>query len=327
MNNEGEIPNPKSQLPKLQAGKLLVVVGPTAVGKSAVAIELAERMEGEIISADSRYLYRGLDVGTAKPSLADRVRVPHHLIDIADPDQPVSLAEYQEMAMSVIEGVNGRGRMPLLVGGSGQYVRAIIEGWTVPRYAADRALRAELEAFAERDGVEALHRRLAEVDPAAASSIDARNIRRVIRALEVTLTTGQPFSAQRQKKLPGFPIVVIGLTLARQKLYGRIDARVEAMIASGWVEETRMLAAKGYDWQLPALSAIGYKQIGMYLRGECDLNEAISLIKHDTRRFVRAQDNWFRRNDPTIHWYDVEKLEIERLAAEARLYFGNGHTL
>jgi tRNA dimethylallyltransferase len=321
MNNEmGKIPNPNSQISRLQATKLLVVVGPTAVGKSAIAIELAERLRGEIISADSRYLYRGLEVGTAKPSPADRARVPHHLIDVADPDQPVSLAEYQEMALTSIKEVYERGRLPLLVGGTGQYIRAVVEGWTIPRRMADATLRAELEAIAKRDGVEALHNRLVEVDPLAASAIDSRNIRRVIRALEVTLTTGQPFSAQRQKKPPDFRAVIVGLTLARSKLFARIDARVEAMIASGLVEETKALAAKGYDWQLPALSAIGYKQIGMYLRGECDLKEAIRLIKHDTRRFVRAQDNWFRRDDPDIHWYDVERLEVEQLAVDVKRY-------
>jgi len=307
--------------------KLLVIVGPTAVGKSAAAIELAERLQGEIISADSRYLYRGLEVGVAKPSPADRLRVRHHLIDIADPDQPVSLAEYQEMALALIREVNGRGRMPLLVGGTGQYIRAITEGWTVPRGRVDVTLRAELQSVAEREGPAVLHQRLVEADPVTASKIDPRNVRRVIRALEVTLTTGQPFSVQRQKKPPDFQMVTLGLTLARPELFARIDARLESMLANGLVEETAALAAKGYDWQLPALSAIGYKQIGMMLRGECDLNEAIRLIKHDTRRLVRAQANWFRRDDPAIHWYEVEKLNIGQLAADTKNYFGGGHTL
>ncbi|MBI3241930.1 MAG: tRNA (adenosine(37)-N6)-dimethylallyltransferase MiaA [Chloroflexi bacterium] len=297
----------------LQSLKLLVIVGPTAVGKSAIAVELAERLAGEIISADSRYLYRGLDIGTAKPSLADRARVPHHLIDVTDPDKPWALSEYRQAVDELIAAINARNHWPLLVGGTGQYVRAVLEGWTIPPRAADPALRDELLAFAEREGSEALFRRLAEADPAAAQVIDRRNVRRVARALEVTLATGQPFSAQRQKTPPPYRSIIIGLTLARPILYARIDARIEAMMVKGLVAETQALADKGYAWSLPAMSALGYKQIGMCLRGECDLAEATRLIKHETRRFVRQQANWFRLNDPQIHWYDVEQLEIDKL--------------
>ncbi len=296
--------------------KLLVIVGPTAVGKSAVAIELAERLNGEIISADSRYLYRGLDIGTAKPSLADRARVPHYLIDVTDPDKPWSLSEYRQAADELIKSINGRSRWPLLVGGTGQYIRAVLEGWTIPPRADDPALRAELLAFAEREGSEALYRRLLAADPSAAQVIDSHNVRRVVRALEVTLATGRPFSAQRQKSPPPYRSIVVGLTLARPTLYARIDARVEAMMAKGLVAETQALVAQGYGWSLPAMSAIGYKQVGMFLRGECELAEAVRLIKHETRRFVRHQANWFRANDPQIHWYDVERLEIDQLVEE-----------
>ena len=281
-----------------------------------MAIELAERLGGEIISADSRYLYRGLDIGTAKPSPADRARAPHHLIDVTDPDRPWSLAEYQQAATRLIGEINARGRLPLLVGGTGQYVRAVLDGWTIPKKESDATLRAELESFAGREGAEALHRRLVEADPAAAASIDKRNVRRVIRALEVTLTTGMPFSAQRQKNPPGYRSLLIGLTLPRPKLYARIDARIESMFANGLVEETQALAAKGYDWNLPALSAIGYKQTGMYLRGEIDLDEAKRMIKHDTRRFVRQQANWFKADDPQIHWHDAESVKVEELVED-----------
>ena len=299
---------------------LLVVVGPTAVGKTHVAIELAERLSGEIISADSRYLYRGMDIGTAKPSVADRARAPHHLIDVTDPDQPWSLAQYRDAASLLIVEINQRGRLPILVGGTGQYVQAILEGWSIPKHATDVSLRAELETIAQHSGAEALYRRLQEVDPVAAAHIDSRNTRRVIRALEVTLTTGQPFSAQRQKSPPNYRLLMIGLTLPRPKLYRRIDARVDWMLANGLVAETRALAAKGYAWSLPALSAIGYKQIGMYLRGEIDLAEAERLIKHDTRQFVRRQANWFKTGDPKIQWRDVETLDIDRLADHARAF-------
>jgi len=292
---------------------LLFVVGPTAVGKSSFAIELAERIKGEIISADSRYLYRGMDIGTAKPSLADRVRVSHHLIDVADPDRPWSLAEYAQACKQLIKEINERKSLPLVVGGTGQYVRALLEGWSVPQRAEDSSVRAELQMIAERDGADALYKKLEDADPVAANKIDKRNVRRVIRALEVISITGRLFSDQRNKSQPDFDSKIIGLTLPREKLYARIDARVDSMMANGLVEEMRALMAKGYDWNLPALSAIGYKQVGMYLRGECDLDEAVRLIKHDTRRFVRQQYNWFRLNDPKIKWWDAEGLDVEEV--------------
>jgi len=300
---------------------LLVVVGPTAVGKTPASIALAERLDGEIVSADSRYLYRGLDIGTAKPSLAERARVPHHLIDVTDQDQPWSLAQFRNTALALITEINQRSRLPILVGGTGQYVHALLEGWTIPQREANLALRAELEAFAAAQGLDALFERLRVADPVAAQTIDKRNIRRVVRALEVTLTTGQPFSAQRQKSPPDLNKLIIGLSLPRAKLYQRIDSRIDNMLAAGLVAETQSLAAKGYAWSLPALSAIGYKQVGQYLRGEIDLPEAIRLIKHETRRFVRQQGNWFRADDPSIHWYEADKLDIDELAKSIRAFF------
>ena len=293
--------------------KAVFVVGPTAVGKSSFAIELAERIDGEIISADSRYLYRRMDIGTAKPSPTDRARVPHHLIDVAEPDQPWSLAEYVEACKQLIEEINMRKRLPLVVGGTGQYVRALLEGWSMPKHSNDPSLRAALQLIADRDGIEALYEKLVEADPAAASKIDKRNVRRVIRALEVIAISGRPFSDQRKKSQPGFDYKIVGLTLLRDTLYARIDARVDSMIANGLIDETRALASQGYAWDLPSLSAIGYKQIGMYLRAECDLNEAVRLIKHDTRRFVRQQYNWFRLSDPKIKWWDANEINVEEV--------------
>lgn len=313
MNNgdaESLISNPRSPITNYQ---LLFIVGPTAVGKSSLAIELAERINGEIISADSRYLYRGMDIGTAKPSLADRARVPHHLIDVADPDHPWSLAEYVQACKQLINEINERKNLPLVVGGTGQYVRALLEGWSMPERAEDSSLRAELQVVADRDGVDALYEKLLNADPVSASKIDKRNVRRVIRALEVIAITGRPFSDQRKKSQPDFDYKIVGLTLPREKLYARIDARVDSMMTNGLVDEMRALLAKGYDWHLPALSAIGYKQIGMSLRGECDLDEAVRLIKHDTRRFVRQQYNWFRLNDPKIKWWDAEGVKVEEV--------------
>ncbi|MBM4422384.1 MAG: tRNA (adenosine(37)-N6)-dimethylallyltransferase MiaA [Chloroflexi bacterium] len=314
---------PHASHPTPHAPRLLVIVGPTAVGKTAIAIDLAERINGEIISADSRTLYRGMDIGTAKPTLAERARVAHHLIDVADPDQSWSLAQYRDAAAALIVEINARDRLPMLVGGAGQYIHAILEGWSIPKRAADPQARAELEAIAARDGADELYRRLREIDPLAAASIDSRNVRRVIRALEVTLSTGQPFSAQRQKTPPRYRSLIIGLSLARPKLYRRIDERIDAMFANGLVAEGQTLAAKGYDWSLPALSAIGYKQVGMYLRGECDLAEAVQRIKRETRRFVRRQANWFKPDDPNIRWHNVESLNAERLADEVLSFFAH----
>ncbi|MBL8045397.1 MAG: tRNA (adenosine(37)-N6)-dimethylallyltransferase MiaA [Anaerolineales bacterium] len=291
---------------------LLVIVGPTAVGKTATAIALAEKHNAEIISADSRYLYVGMDIGTAKPTPAERARVPHHLIDVTTPDQPWTLAQVQAAAYAAIEAVYMRGKLPILVGGTGQYIRAITEGWQAPGGEPSAKLRAELDAELARGGVAALAERLRAVDPASAAVVDLRNPRRVIRALEVALTTGESFIAQRRKNPPPYAITTLGLGLPRPELYARIDARIEAMLANGLEAEVRTLVAKGYGWELPAMSALGYKQMGAYLRGECDLAEAVRRIQHDTRVFVRRQANWFKADDPEIKWIDARRAgELE----------------
>jgi tRNA dimethylallyltransferase len=297
---------------------VIVIVGPTAVGKTALAIVLAGRLGAEIVSADSRYLYRGMDIGTAKPSPEERARVPHHLIDVTTPDRPWTLAQFQAAALAAIESIRARGKLPLLVGGTGQYVRAITEGWQVPPGAPSSELRAELEATLARDGVGALADRLRAVDPDSAARVDLRNPRRVIRALEVALTTGRSFVSQRRRAAPPFPILTIGLTLPRLELYARIDARVESMLRAGLVEEVRGLVAQGYSWDLPAMSALGYRQIGQYLRGECDLPEAVRRIKSATRQFVRRQANWFKPSDPAIQWFDVTRTNVEGIEAYVR---------
>ncbi len=297
---------------------LIVLVGPTAAGKTATAIALAERLGAEIVSADSRYLYRGMDIGTAKPSPAERARVPHHLIDVTTPDQPWTLAQFHSAALAALAAIHARGNWPLLVGGTGQYIRAITEGWQVPPGSPSSELRAELEANLARDGVWALAVRLWEVDPASAARVDVRNPRRVIRALEVALTTGESFVSQRRRAAPPFAITALGLTLPRPELYARIDARVDVMLRAGLVEEVRGLVAQGYGWDLPALSALGYKQIGQYLRGECGLDEAVRRIKSETRRFVRRQANWFKPTDPAIRWFDAARTGVEEIIAYIR---------
>ena len=284
---------------------LIVIVGPTAVGKTRLSLRLAQEFDGEIISADSRQVYRGMDIGTAKPTPEERRHVPHHLIDIITPDETFTLAQYQELACQAIDDVLARGKVPFLVGGTGQYVRAVVEGWGIPRVPPNEELRAELYRQAEREGPWALHDRLREVDPAAAGRIDPTNVRRVVRALEVYLETGRPISELQRKKPPPYRILLIGLTMERQELYRRIDERVDRMIEAGLVEEVRELVEQGYGYELPAMSGLGYQQIGMYLRGLVSLEEAIQLIKRHTRRFVRHQYNWFRLDDTSIHWFDV----------------------
>jgi tRNA dimethylallyltransferase len=280
--------------------RLVVIVGPTAVGKTALALRLGEDLRGEVISADSRQVYRGMDVGTAKPTPGERARVPHHLVDVVDPDETLTLAQFQRLAYAAIDDILARGKLPLLVGGSGQYVRAVVEGWGVPEVAPQERLRAALEALS---GAE-LARWLASLDPVAAGRIDRRNRRRVIRALEVTLVTGRPISEQQRKSPPPYRILQIGLKLARPLLYQRVDARVDRMMEAGLLDETRRLAAR-YGWDVPAMSGLGYTQLGAYLRGEMALDEAVTAIKHETHRFVRQQANWFKPDDPAIHWFDA----------------------
>ena len=295
---------------------ILVVVGPTAAGKTDLAIALAAALGGEIISADSRQIYRGMDIGTAKATPEQRARVPHHLLDVVNPDQVLTLAEYQHMAYDAIAEVQSRGLVPILAGGTGQYVRAVTEGWQIPAVAPDPALRAALEAEALEAGAEAFHARLAGLDPRAAARIDYRNVRRVIRALEVCLVTGRPISELQSKEPPPWRACWIGVTRPRPELYARIDARVDRMIAGGLVEEVRALAGAGYGWDLPAMTGLGYRQVGQYLRGEMDLEAAIALIKKGTRRFVQKQYNWFPLSDPAIRWLDPGVVPVSGVLAD-----------
>jgi tRNA dimethylallyltransferase len=275
------------------------------VGKTRLALRLAGELGAEIVSADSRQVYRGMDIGTDKPAAEERQRVPHHLIDIVGPDEKLTLARYQDMAYAAIDDVLARGRVPLLVGGTGLYIKAVVEGWGIPRVKPNEALRAELYREAEVKGREVLHARLRQVDPVAAEKIDSRNVRRVVRALEVYLETGRPISELQRRKPPPYRILQIGLTMDRAALYQRIDQRVDRMIERGLVEEVRGLVEQGYGYELPAMSGLGYRQVGCYLRGEISLEEAIRLIKRDTRRFVRQQYNWFRLEDEGICWFQA----------------------
>jgi tRNA dimethylallyltransferase len=286
---------------------VVAVVGPTAVGKSRVAALLARTFNGEIISADSRQVYRYMDIGTAKPTAEERSAVPHHLIDVVDPDADFSVAVYQSLAADAIGRVLQAGRLPILVGGSGLYVWSMVEGWEIPRIEPDPGLRQRLEAQAAAEGGKSLYRELQRVDQEAAASIDPRNVRRVIRALEIRYTTGRPGSERRLKKPPPFQTVILGLTAERQRLYRMIDQRVDRMMEEGLVQEVRALVKKGYGPGLPAMSSVGYKEIYQFVGGKIGLATAVHRMKFETHRFARHQYAWFRLNDPRIHWFDIDR--------------------
>lgn len=286
--------------------QLIAIVGPTASGKSRLAVELARRFNGEVISADSRQVYRGMDIGTAKPTAEERSAVPHHLLDLADPDQPFGLADWLEQAKAALEDIWSRGRLPLLAGGSGQYVWALLEGWQVPRVPPMPELRRELEKRLERAGLESLVAELRREAPEMADVVDRRNPRRVIRALEVAQATGLTQPVCRLRVPPTWQTLIIGLRLSREELYRRIDERVERMVADGLVEEVRGLLQRGYSRELPAMSGIGYKEVCQHLAGEIDLATAVERIKTETHRLVRHQNNWFKQSDDRIHWLEAQ---------------------
>jgi tRNA dimethylallyltransferase len=284
---------------------VIAIVGPTAVGKSELALQLAQCFSLEIISADSRQVYRYMDIGTNKPSPAETAAVPHHVIDVVEPDQDFSLAMYHQLAFEALKAIRQKDKVPLLVGGSGLYVWSLMEGWRIPQVPPDREMRGRLESRAEQDDSQSLYRELQAIDPAAAERIDPSNIRRIIRALEIYYATGQPPSQLQRKEKPGFSILVIGLTQERSELYRRIDERADKMIQRGLVEEVEELLRKGYSPSLPSMSGIGYKQIGQFLRGEMTLPEAVDKMKYETHRLARHQYAWFRLSDSRIRWFDV----------------------
>jgi len=290
---------------------LVAIIGPTAVGKSELALHLAQYFSLEIISADSRQVYRYMDIGTNKPSLAERASVLHHVIDVIEPDEDFSLAMYHQLATEALKAIKQQGKLPLLVGGSGLYVWSLVEGWKIPQVPPDQKLRRQLEARAEQEDSQSLYQELQDIDPVAAAKINPNNTRRIIRALEIYQTTGQPPSQLQRKEAPGFPIMVIGLTRKRSELYRKIDWRADKMIQMGLVEEVEQLLQKGYSPSLPSMSGIGYKQIGQFLRGEMTLPQAIDRIKYETHRLARHQYAWFRLSDNRIHWFDTSEAEAK----------------
>lgn len=305
---------------------LVVLLGPTAVGKTALSLALAQRFDGEIVGADSRQIYRGMDIGTAKPSTAEQAHAPHHLIDCCTPDEPLTLAEFQARAYATIEAIHARGHVPLLVGGTALYVRAVVEGLRIPEVPPDPTLREELEADLAAHGRDALFARLQRLDPRTAAVIDGKNPRRVLRALEIFLITGQSKADLEGAEPPPYAILQIGLDRPRADLYARIDARVDAMIADGLVAETARLLAAGYVPTLPAMTSLGYREITAYLAGEMTLDAAIARIKHETHRFVRHQYTWFRRM-PGVHWIDVTEADADDAVMDLVADFLANHPL
>ncbi len=303
---------------------LVVIAGPTGVGKTKISIELAERLNAEIISADSRQIYKGMDIGTAKPTPEERGIIPHHLIDIVEPDERFAVADYQKLAEEVIDDIHQRGKLPLLVGGTGLYIKAVVEGgYIFPGPSADRELRDGLKREADQHGSEYLYNKLKEVDPAKARETHPRNLRRIIRALEVYYLTGKPISelqAEWAEAESGYNSVLMGLIRPREELYRRIDSRVDEMMEAGLVEEVERLISDGYDEGAPAWLGLGYRQIIGYLKGLYDLDEAIYLIKRDTRRYAKRQLTWFRKVEG-IRWFGLEKYRsISDILGELERY-------
>lgn len=285
---------------------LLVLIGPTAVGKTNLSLELAKAWQAEIISGDSMQVYRGMDIGTAKLPLEEREGIPHHLIDIRDPDDPYSVADFQAGCGSSIEEIAARGKLPFIVGGTGLYVEAVCYGFEFSESGSDEAFRQEQEQFALAHGAEALHARLALIDPKSAERLHPNDQRRVIRALEVFHLTGikQSEQLEGQKKESPYELCIVGLTMDRAELYRRIELRIDQMLEQGLVEEVKALLSRGVPPHAVAMQGLGYKEIASFLRGECTLEAAVTLLKRDTRRFAKRQLSWFR------HMKDIEWIDM-----------------
>ncbi|MCX7781784.1 MAG: tRNA (adenosine(37)-N6)-dimethylallyltransferase MiaA [Negativicutes bacterium] len=286
--------------------RVIAVVGPTAVGKTKLSIDLARHLATEIVSGDSMLVYRGMDIGTAKPSLTERCGIVHHLIDILDARDEYSVVDFQRQATYWIENINTRGKIPVLAGGTGLYIKALLEGYRFNRAPENTALRLHLAAMANEHGPEYVHRKLAAVDPATAARLHPNDTRRVIRALEVRLSTGESVSQANQSAAGSliFDALVIGLNLDRHLLYQRIEERVNAMISQGLVEEVSALLASGVPEYAQSMQGIGYKEVVSYLQGEIDLPTAVDKIKQATRNFAKRQLTWYRKM-PYIEWYDA----------------------
>jgi tRNA dimethylallyltransferase len=289
---------------------LVVIAGPTGVGKTKVAIEIAERIGGEIVGADSRQIYRYMDIGTAKPTLEERVRVPHHLIDIRNPNEEYSAAEYAKDASAAIHEIHIRGKIPLLVGGTGLYIQAVLSGM-FEGPGRDEVFRAQMRSFVNAYGSTCLHKELCRVDPKTAQRVHSNDLMRIIRALEVHHLTGKPISeyqASATEPLALYHSCFLVLSIERRALYARINARVDQMISQGLIEEVQGLIKRGYHADLNSMNSVGYKEIMEFLFGIRDLPSAVELIKRNTRRYAKRQLTWFRKYQSSF-WIDCEESE------------------
>ncbi len=289
---------------------IAVLIGPTGVGKTATSIRVARELDVEIISADSMSVYRGMDIGTDKPDLALRREIPHHMIDIVDPDEEFGAGAFQQHARAVIRGIAARGRLPFVVGGTALYVRALLYDYPLASVGSDEALRQRLREKECCEGRGTLHRMLAELDPVTADRLHPNDLRRIIRAVEVTHITGESMTTWRARTPdhPVYPCIVIGLWLPREKLYAQINQRVDRMFEEGLVEEFLKLQKRYRRLSRTAMQALGYREVNRYLKGCIDLDTCIALTKQHTRNFAKRQIAWFRK-DPLLHWIHVESAE------------------
>ena len=308
--------DPPIVAPQLSVPPLVAVVGPTGVGKSALGFYLARRYSGAIINTDSRLFYRGMDIGTSKPSTEERSSVLSLLFDLNEPDDSFSLAQFLPLAHQAIQSAHYRGSLPLLVGGSGQYVWALLEGWKTPDVPPNPRLRARLEREAQRLGPDAVFRRLAKMDHEAAARVDPHNLRRIIRAVEVATVCNENGDRDPVKALNLYRILIIGLApFSRTQLYQDLDARIDRMLANGWLDEVRMLLDKGYNLNMPVFSSMGYRELALCLQGELSIEEAAQRIRSSHRRLVRRQNTWFKPSDHRIHWLIADGTESQKADA------------
>ena len=304
-----------------KSAPVLFIVGPTGVGKTRLAVALARRFHGEIVNADSRQVYRHMDIGTAKPTAVERRRAPHHLLDLLDPGQSFGLGSFLSLAGRAIAEIRDRGCLPMVVGGTGQYIWALLEGWDVPQVPPDPEFRRAKLAELEQNGPLALHQELQRIDSQRAGELDPRNARRVIRALEVHNSTGRLPSEFVRRSGPMSNTCILGLAMGRRELYQRIDHRVDQMVADGLEDEVRRLADLGLPMGQGPLASPGYSEMGLYLAGGISLAEAVQRTKFRTHRLVRRQYTWFKRGDPRITWLDAAGADLDnRGAAEVKKF-------
>lgn len=303
--------------------KLAAIVGPTAVGKSGLSIEVASRLGGEILSCDSMQVYRGMDIGTAKVSRREQDTVPHHLIDIADVNEDFNVARYQALARIIIQDVNKRGKLPILVGGTGLYYQSVVDDYQFYPIESRQKVRQKWHNMIETEGLKAVYSHLTTVDPDYAMKINMNDEKRIVRALEVYELTGVPFSRQQQRKSGTYQLGVIGLEMERKELYHRIEQRVEQMLDMGWLGEVEGLMASGCDYRSNAMQALGYKQVMWYLNGFLSYKDMVAEIKLETRRFAKRQLTWFKR-DHRIHWIKLGKEDSPAVQVENILNYLEG---